>query len=86
MIKGTIKINCPSGLHMRPVGILCQEAMKYKSLIEFHSQAGVINVKSVLSVLGACLCSGDEVVLVCSGPDEQEAFDHLSDLITNHLE
>ncbi len=85
MVKGTVRITCPSGLHMRPVGILCKHAVEYKSLIEFYYKTSTVNVKSVLSVLGACLRSGEEVELVCTGPDEQEAFDHLKDLIENQL-
>lgn len=86
MIKGTIKITYPSGLHMRPVGTLCKHAMKYGSKITFNHKNSVVNVKSVLSVLGACICAGEEVELVCEGADEQEAYDFLSDLIINRLE
>ena len=32
------------------------------------------NAKSVLSVLGACVKSGDEIEFVCDGPDEKEAL------------
>ena len=86
MVKGIIKINCPSGLHMRPVGVLCKKAMIYRSKVEFNYKSSEVNVKRVLSVLGACICAGEEVELVCDGPDEQEAYAYLSDLIENHLE
>ena len=32
------------------------------------------NAKSVLSVLGACVKSGDEIELVCEGVGEEEAL------------
>ena len=32
------------------------------------------NAKSVLSVLGACVKSGDEIEFVCEGVDEKEAL------------
>ena len=35
MISQKITITNPSGLHLRPAGNLCNEAMKYKSLITF---------------------------------------------------
>ena len=86
MVKGLVKVNCPAGLHMRPVGVLCKHATKYESAVQFNYKSSVINVKSVLSVLGACICAGETVELVCTGADEQMAFDELKDLIENHLE
>ena len=41
--------------------------------------------KSVLSVLGACVKSGDEITLVCEGEDEQAAIDALVALIEGGL-
>ena len=56
---------------------LCKEAMKYKSMIKFQFRETTANAKSVLSVLGACVKSGDEITLICEGEDEQEALDAL---------
>ena len=87
MIKETITITNPTGLHLRPAGNLCREAMKYKSKINFtyNSEKSTANAKSVLSVLGACVKSGDEITLIFEGEDEEEARDHIVDFITNHL-
>lgn len=41
--------------------------------------------QSVLSVLGACVKSGDEITLVCEGEDEQAAIDALVALIEGGL-
>ena len=38
-----------------------------------HEQS-MTNAKSVLGVLGACVKSGEEIELICDGPDEQEAL------------
>lgn len=70
-------MNNPTGLHLRPAGNLCKEAMKYKSMIKFQFRETTANAKSVLSVLGACVKSGDEIILICEGEDEQEALDAL---------
>lgn len=74
MVSQKVKIKNPTGLHLRPAGILCKEAMKYKSLVTFKFRDNVANAKSVLSVLGACVKSGDEIELCCEGTDEQEAL------------
>lgn len=87
MVEQKVKITNPTGLHLRPAGIFCQEAMKYISKITFrygiNSEA---NAKSVLSVLGACIKSGDEIVIVCDGEDEQVALDSLVALVENGFE
>ena len=88
MVSEKVQVNNPSGLHLRPAGILCKEAMKYKSQItfEYHgSSNGTANAKSVLSVLGACVKGGDEVEFVCDGEDEEEALKTLVSAIENGL-
>ena len=85
MISQKVTIKNPTGLHLRPAGVLCTEAMKYKSLITFTYDEGTANAKSVLSVLGACIKCGDEIELVCEGVDEKEALDELLKVINNGL-
>ncbi len=77
MVSQKVKIKNPTGLHLRPAGILCKEAMQYKSHITFKYRQNIANAKSVLSVLGACIKSGDEIELVCEGEDEEEALKSL---------
>ena len=64
---------------------MCGEEIKYKSSVSFQYDGGTANAKSVLSVLGACVKSGDEITLICDGEDEQEAIDSLADLIKSGL-
>lgn len=35
MVSKTTVIKNPSGLHLRPAGVLCKEALRYKSKISF---------------------------------------------------
>ena len=74
MVSQKVIIKNPTGLHLRPAGILCKEAMNYKSLITFNFRESTANAKSVLSVLGACIKSGDEIEFVCEGEEEVEAL------------
>ena len=74
MVSQKVKITNPTGLHLRPAGILCKEAMQYKSMITFRYKTNTANAKSVLSVLGACIKSGDEIEFCCEGEDEEEAL------------
>ena len=85
MISQKITITNPSGLQLRPAGNLCNEAMKYKSLITFSFDGGTANAKSVLSVLGACVKCGGGIELVCEGADEREAMEALVGAISSGL-
>ena len=85
MLSQAIKIKNPIGLHLRPAGNLCKEAMKFKSKITFEYRGNTANAKSVLSVLGACIKSGDEITLICEGEDEREALQSLIAYIESGL-
>lgn len=85
MVSQKITIKNPTGLHLRPAGILCKEAMNFKSLITFQYRGNTANAKSVLSVLGACIKCGDEIELVCEGEDEERALTHLVKMIEEGL-
>ena len=76
MVNKKVTVKNPTGLHLRPAGILCNEAMKYQSQITFVY---------VLSVLGACVKCGDEIELTCEGIDEQEALENLVAAIDSGL-
>lgn len=85
MLSQAIKIKNPTGLHLRPAGNLCKEAMKFKSKITFEYRGNTANAKSVLSVLGACIKSGDEITLICEGEDERKALEALIAYIESGL-
>lgn len=85
MVSQKVVIKNPTGLNLGPVGILCKEAMQYKSLITFNFRENTANAKSVLSVLGACVKSGDEIELHCDGEDEEEALKSLVAVIEGGL-
>ena len=85
MVSRKVTVTNPTGLHLRPAGNRCKEAMKYKSMITFQFRDTTANAKSVLSVLGACVKSGDEITLICEGEDEQEALDALTAAVESGL-
>lgn len=81
MVSQKVTIKNPAGLHLRPAGVLCKVAMKFQSVTTFKFRDTIANAKSVLSVLGACVKSGDEIEFVCEGTDEQEALEALIDVV-----
>ena len=85
MVSQKVTIKNPTGLHLRPAGILCKEAMQIKSHITFRYRNNIANAKSVLSVLGACIKSGDEIEMICEGEDEEEALKVMIGVIEDGL-
>ncbi len=85
MVSQKVTIKNPTGLHLRPAGILCKEAVKYQSLITFNFKGGTANAKSVLSVLGACIKSGDTIEFMCDGDDEEEALQAVVEAVESGL-
>lgn len=85
MVTQSITIQNPSGLHLRPAGLLCKEALRYKSKVSFKVRSSTANAKSVLSVLGACVKCGDEIEFVCEGPDEENALAGMIRLVEEGL-
>lgn len=85
MVSQKVAIKNPTGLHLRPAGNLCKEAMKYKSTITFTYRGNTANAKSVLSVLGACIKCGDEIEFNCEGVDEEEALNALVNAVESGL-
>ena len=86
MTKQKVTVKNQSGLHLRPAGILCRTAMLYKSHIIITCGDTTANAKSVLSVLGAGVKTGDELEIACEGVDEQVALEAMVNLFESGLE
>ena len=86
MVSAKVVIKGATGLHLRPAGVLCEDAMKFTSKVTFKTNNNYeANAKSVLSVLGACVKSGDEIEVFCEGADEAEALDFIVKAIEDGL-
>ena len=85
MVSGTTVIKNPSGLHLRPAGILCKEALLYKSKISFKVRNVTANAKSVISILASGVKCGEEITLTADGSDEEEALKAVSESFKESL-
>lgn len=85
MVSKKVIVKNPTGLHLRPAGVLCNEAVKYKSRVYFKYGDDEANAKSVLSVLGACIRCGTEIEFECEGADEEEALAAVVAAVENGL-
>jgi phosphocarrier protein len=85
MVSKKLIIINPAGLHLRPISVLCNRSIEFKSKITIKANNKSVNAKSVLGVLSACVKCGDEIELVCDGPDEVEALAMLTNMIQSGL-
>ena len=85
MISKNLTVVNPSGLHLRPAGVLSQTAMKFKSDITIVSGEKKIVAKSVLNVMAAGIQCGTEITLICDSEDEEEAMKPVSQAIESGL-
>ena len=85
MVSEKVVSKNPSGLPLLPAGLLCKEARKFKSSINFLFQNTPANETMVLSVLGACIKCGNELEFICEGEDEKEALAAMIKLVNEGL-
>ena len=84
MVSKTTVIKNPSGLHLRPAGVLCKEALRYKSKISFKC-APPRQCQKRPQCAWRCVKSGDEITFVCEGPDEKEALAAMVKIVEDGL-
>ena len=82
MLSKNLTVVNPSGLHLRPAGVLSQTAMKFKCDVIIEKR---IIAKSVLNVMAAGIKSGTEITLICDGEDEAAAMETVSKAIESGL-
>ena len=85
MVSQKVAIKNPTGLHLRPAGILCKEAMQYKSLITFSFRDNMANAKSVVWGMGVYVGCGGVIEIFSDGEDEEAALKALVAAIENGL-
>lgn len=74
-----------SGIHLRPAGLLVQEATGFSSMISLCFGDKMADAKRLFSVLGLGVKSEDEVTIEAEGPDEASAIVKMAEFFTNHL-
>ena len=81
MISRDIEIINKLGLHARASAKLTQLAAKYQSEVWMTRNQRRVNAKSIMGVMMLAAGKGSMVTLETEGPDEQECFDALLELI-----
>ncbi|HCI74052.1 MAG TPA: hypothetical protein DHV42_05865 [Lachnospiraceae bacterium] len=81
MIEKEIVLGCSGGLFLRDAGAIREKAMQYRCRSELVIGDECYNLRSVLSVLSAQVCSKREALLRCDGVQEAQAILDLQQLL-----
>lgn len=85
MVQNKVTVINPTGLHLRPAGVLASTAMKCKSAVTILFQDKKVNAKSVLNVISAGIKQGTEIEIVCDGDNETEDLQIIINAISSGL-
>lgn len=70
MVSKAVKITNEMGFHMRPANTFVTAMTKYQSDIHLKANGKVVNGKSIMNIMAACIKCGSEIIVECDGPDE----------------
>ena len=81
MVKKTIKLNNPDGLHARPAALFVKKANELQSELEIKSGDRVVDGKSIIGIMSLGAFHGETITLTAMGADEELMIKQLSDLV-----
>ena len=64
----------PAGLHARPAAKVVQVASRFQSRIVLRSAERLVDVKSLIALLGLTIRPMTEITLTAEGPDADDAL------------
>lgn len=77
MMKQTVKIKNPSGLHARPAAGFVQKASEFPCNIRLVKGDKQGNAKSIMSILSLGVGQNEQVTIITEGEREAEAMQTL---------
>jgi phosphocarrier protein len=83
LLQTTLTIINPLGLHARAASKFVNLAKTFEAAVNLGKDGSMANGKSIMNVMLLAAPVGSEVQLQVTGPDEEEAFAALRDLINN---
>jgi len=80
-----VRVQSETGLHARPASQFVTEASKYSSEIKVQKNEKCVNGKSIMGILGLCVNTGDEIIIIADGEDEEQAIEGINFLFEGGL-
>ncbi|MDC7225154.1 MAG: HPr family phosphocarrier protein [Spirochaetales bacterium] len=83
MVKGTILVSNPTGLHTRPAKNVVAKAKQFESKIIIKYGEKEADAKSLLKIMKLGITQNNEIELQCDGSDEEKALSTMTEFILN---
>ncbi|MEF9916859.1 MAG: HPr family phosphocarrier protein [Lachnospiraceae bacterium] len=83
MIKKLVTVGYANGLDARPIALLVQEASQYDCQVYIEMDEKKINAKSIMGMMSLRLDSGEKVMVVTDGADEDAAASGIETFLSN---
>lgn len=77
----TIRASVPEAMMTRQAADIATRMSAYRARVLLRRQNITVNAKSLMGVLSAGLCDGQDVTIVAQGPDEAQAVCELARLL-----
>ncbi len=81
IVKKTVAISNPQGLHARPAELFARLALQFESDVEVIREGNRVDAKSILHVLTLGASQGTELTLQAHGVDAEDAIEALVRLV-----
>lgn len=85
MVSERVLVNNKTGLHARPASELAKVASKCKSDVIIRYNNKDFNPKSIINLLSAMICCGNEIEVICDGNSENEDLEAMVGAIKSGL-
>lgn len=77
MVKRAVTVCREDGLEARPIAMLVQKASQFASTVHIEVGTKTVNAKSIMGMMSLSVCSGDEVIVIAEGADEEAAVNEI---------
>ena len=81
MVSKKLTVVNAQGFHMRPASDFAKEMGSFTSEIILKHNGVDVNAKSLMNIMAACIKCGNELEVVCEGPDEEAALAKACEMI-----
>lgn len=78
-------IKDPTGIHVRPAGLLAKESKRFQSKITLECHGKTTDLRKLMAVMAMAIKQGNCVTITADGSDETEAISAIQALFERNL-
>ncbi len=80
MIRETLTVTNPKGIHARPSALVARAAQEFQSSIRFEFDGETADARDIMQVLSLGVDHGDVLTVIVDGADEAAALERLQEV------